>query len=263
MTKVRFTESELIKYIEDVVEEYKTPVLSEMKKHKLKNWERRFIRKNSKDTRNIAENFVNDINRLERNGITPYEVSAYLKGKSSLMSEQTDAMSMFTQGFSGNLGEIVRERLLGWLLKSLGVKDPQMREVFSLTLSTIPVVDLPKIMDCDYIVPKLAQSVVKYTVRQMVKATTGDVGAESSLTSVVIGTSLSNLVDNLEFIQDVETKLREVICNKLKGKGTSLQSLLDTTGYDSPVTRTTAGMVSTAGEGILGDFTRLFNFNKG
>lgn len=262
MTKVRFTESELIKYIEDVVEEYKTPILSEFKIHKLRNWEKRFVRKNSKNTRYIAENFVNDINRLERNGITPYEVSAYLKTESKLINEQSDALSLFTQGLGNNVGEIVRERLISFILSTLGIKDPQMKEVLSLTLSTVPIVELPKLMDCDYLIPKLSNSIIKYMVRKMVKSTTGDVGNESSLTTVILSTPFANLVNNTEFITDVETKLREVICNKLKDKGVSLQGLLNTTGYDSPITRTGAGLATTAGEGILGDFTRLFNLNK-
>ena len=84
MSKVRFTEEELVGFIEGIVEKEistpQQPILSESKNRRLINWADRFERKNiGKSPDIMCENFVKDMHKLTTAGFTLDEISYFLK----------------------------------------------------------------------------------------------------------------------------------------------------------------------------------------
>ena len=228
MSKIQFTEAELIDFIEEITKNKKTlkkPVLSESKSRKLEIWKRRFERKNINESDDvICENFYNEILKLNRNGISPDEVSLFLESKTQLLGENTAALGglNLNQGIFGTLWETVREKLYRWLLSKFGVEG-ELQEALAVTLGDVPFFEIPKLMNCDYLAPIITKGLIEYAVRKAGRSFTGMSGTFEQL----FGNSLDNLLANTEFYQEVLQNVTNTICGSLGAKKEEVQSVIN------------------------------------
>jgi hypothetical protein len=225
--KIQFKESELVSFIEDLVTEEKlklnNSLLSESKERKIGIWIDRFTRRNTgKSPDTIFENYVNEIHRLDRNGITTDDLSLYLEKHERVISEQAFTMSQ-NQGVMGTIWETIREKLYRWALGFLGIKDGELKEILATSLGNIPFTQIPKLMNCDFLTPVLTKGILEYGVRRLNRQLTGMGGTVEQ----IFGNSLTNLGDNLEFYQDLEAQVRNFICGALGQKKDQVQDALD------------------------------------
>jgi len=270
MSKVQFTEAELIDFIEELTKDknkVNKPILSESKSRKLEIWKRRFERKNlNKPHDVICENFYNEILKLNRNGISPDDVSLFFKSKSELLGEQTASLGglNLNQGVFGTLWEIVREKLYRWLLSKFGVEG-ELQEVLADTLGNVPFFDLPKLMNCNYLAPILTKGIIEYAVRKAGRSFTGMSGTFEQ----AFGNSLDNLLDNTEFYQSVLHNVTERVCGALGEKREQVQGAINNVeseyeGNEAPNQKTSStdgGATNTMASDMVKKYFDMFKQN--
>lgn len=222
MSKLQFKESELISFIEDLVTEegvkVKKPIVSENKERKIKIWANKFQKKNKgKSPKVVFENFSRDIHRLNRIGITTNDLSTYLKKNKTLMNEQFGVFS--------TLWDSIREGLYGWLISFLGIKNVELQEIVRITLGNVSFTDLPKLMNCEFLTPKLTQGLLEYIQRKIGRMISGmDIGGAGE---IVLGNAFTNLTENTKFVKDLENGVRDYLCGALSEKKEKVQDTLD------------------------------------
>ena len=226
MSKIQFKESELVSFIEDLVNEEKVkqqkPVLSESKERRIGIWTDRFTRKNQGKTPEVVfENFAREIHRLNRNGITPDDVSHYLEKNQSLINEQAAFTMSQNQGAMGTIWETLREGLYGWILKFFGIKG-DLGKFLAQTLANVPMSMLPKLMNCNTLAPILTKGVLEFAISKF--GTSKLMGGGSF--EMIFRNSLTNLGDNTEFYQDLEKQIRDMVCGALGKKKDQVQDTL-------------------------------------
>ena len=265
MAKIQFTEAELIDFIEEITKNKKKsnkPVLSESKTRKLEIWKRRFERKNINESDDvICENFYNEILKLNRNGISPEDVSLFLESKTQLLGEQSVGGLNLSQGIFGGLWETIREKLYMWILGKFGVEG-ELAKYLSQSLGNVPFFDLPKLMNCNYLAPVITKGLIEYAIRRAGSSFTGMQGTFEQ----IFGNSLDNLLDNTEFYQDVLQNVTNTICGPLGEKRSQVQDAINNVeseyeGQSSPNQKTTSTGTETAG---MGDnlFKKYFDLFK-
>ena len=227
MSKIQFKESELVSFIEDLVNEEKVkkqkPVLSESKERKIGIWMDRFSRRNKgKSPDTIFENYVQEVHRLNRNGITTDDLSNYLVKHENILSEQAAFTMSQNQGVMGTLWETIREKLYRWILGFMGIKDGELKEILATALGNVPFTQLPKLMNCEYLTPILTKGVLEYGVRRINRQLTGMGGTVEQ----IFGNSLTNLGDNMEFYKELEKQVRDYLCGALGKKKDQVQDAL-------------------------------------
>jgi len=226
MSKIKFTESELVEFIESVAQSEmsipKQPVLSESKNIRLINWADRFERKNiGKSPDVICENFVRDMHRLTSRGFTLDEISYSLKHNKKYLSEQEFTMSQ-NQGILGSLWGTVREKLWRWLLGTFGITG-ELGKFVGIALGNVPIWDIPKLLDCNFLAPFLTKGIIEYGAFKLGESTIGLDGTFEQ----VLRNSLTDIGDNSAIYQEIEGKVKEVLCGKLKQKKDEVQGVLD------------------------------------
>jgi len=227
MSKIQFKESELVSFIEDLVNEEKLknkkPILSESKERKIGLWVDRFSRRNhGKSPDTIFENYVQEVHRLNRNGITTDDLSNYLVKHENILNEQAAFSMSQNQGVMGTLWETIREKLYRWILGFMGIKDGELKEILATSLGNVPFTQLPKLMNCEYLTPILTKGVLEYGVRRLNRQLTGMGGTVEQ----IFGNSLTNLGDNLEFYKELEKQVRDYLCGALGKKKDQVQDAL-------------------------------------
>jgi len=223
MSKLQFKESELVSFIEDLVNEERT-TLSESKERKINIWVDRFERKNKNNSPELVfENFSREINKLSRNGISTDDLSLYLTKNKKIINEQAAFTMSQNQGIFGTIWETVREGLYRWILGFMGIKDGELKEVLANTLGNVPFTDLPKLMNCNFLAPILTKGILEYGIRRINRSITGMSGGFEQ----IFGNSITNLGDNTEFYQDLESQVRDFLCGALGKKKTQVQNTLD------------------------------------
>jgi len=269
MAKIKFTEAELIDFIEGIAKDKNKsnkPVLSESKSRKLEIWKRRFERKNINESDDvICENFYNEILKLDRNGISPEDVSLFFESKTQLLGENTAALGglNLNQGIFGTLWETVREKLYRWLLSKFGVEG-ELQEALAATLGDVPFFDIPKLMNCNFLAPIITKGLIEYAIRKAGRSFTGMSGTFEQL----FGNSLDNLLANTEFYQEVLQNVTNTICGPLGEKRSQVQNAINNVeseyeGQSSPNEKTTPTGSNTTGMGdnIFQKYFELFKQN--
>jgi hypothetical protein len=233
MTKLQFKESELVSFIEDMVNEetleHHKPILSESKERRIGIWADRFERKSrGKSPELVFESFSQEIHKLKRNGISTSDLSDYLQKNERVINEQAAFSMSQNQGVGGTVWETVREGLYGWILKFFGLSG-EFGKFLSQSLANIPFSEIPKLMNCNYLVPFLTKGIIEYAVGKF--ATTKLMGQGSF--EMLFRNSLTNLGDNSQFYQDLEKKVRDTVCGALGKKKEQVQDSLKDVEEDS------------------------------
>jgi hypothetical protein len=217
MSKVKFTEKELVGFIESIVENEISiphqPILSESKNRRLVNWADRFERKNiGKSPDTMCENFVKDMHRLNKAGFTLDEISYSLKHNKKYLAEQSYTMAQ-NQGILGSLWGTIREKLWMWLLGTFGISG-ELGKFVGMALGNVPIWDIPKLLDCNYLAPFMTKGLIEYGAFKLGNATIGLDGTFEQ----VLRNSLTDIGDNSAIYREIEGKVKEVLCGKLEEK---------------------------------------------
>jgi hypothetical protein len=262
MSKVKFTEKELINFIEDIVEttepKDESTILSEARHNRLVTWADRFERKNiNKSPDIIFENFIKEIHNLQRNGITTTELSESLKkNKKYILEQQSFTMSQ-NQGILGSLWGTVREKFWAWLLRTFGIEGELARFV-GISLGNIPIWDIPKLLNCNYLAPFLTKGLIEYGAHKLGKATMGLDGTFEQ----VLRNSLTDIGDNSPIYIEIEGKVKEVLCGALGEKKEQVQNILNKEKEDDAGAKTTTtpsnGKSDTASGDMLIDLAKKY-----
>jgi len=226
MSKITFTESELVNFIEDVSSPtIKSTPISESKNRRLVNWVDRFERKNKgKDPNQIFENFARDIHKLHQAGFTLNEISYSLEHNPKLIAEQSFTMSR-QQGAMGTVWDSLLEGIWRWILNMFGIEG-ELKEILAQSLGNVPFFDIPKLMNCEYLTKVLTKSIVfEYLPRRVTASFSGM--ERGGTMEVLIGNSMANLADNTQFYKDVEKQISGMLCGPLGEKKKQVQDTLD------------------------------------
>lgn len=227
MSKIKFTETELVGFIEEIAkseisQKITKTKLTESKDIRLKIWTDRFERKNmDKSPEIIFENFITGIHKLQRNGITTDELSESLKkNKKYILEQKTFTMSQ-DQGVLGSLWGTVREKLWTWLLGTFGITG-DLADFVAISLGNVPIWDIPKLLNCNYLAPFLTKGLIEYGAFKLGKATIGLDGTFEQ----VLRNSLTDIGDNSAIYIEIEGKVREVLCGPLDEKKKQVEDVL-------------------------------------
>ena len=226
MSKITFTESELVDFIEDISSPtLKSQPLSESKNRRLVNWVDRFERKNKgKGPTQIFENFAQDINKLHHAGFTLNEISHSLEHNPKLIAEQSFTMSS-KQGAMGTVWDSLLEGIWRWILNMFGIEG-ELKEILAQSLGNVRFFDIPKLMNCEYLTKVLTKSIVfEYLPRRVTAAFSGM--ERGGTMEVLLGNSMANLADNTQFYKDVEKQISGMLCGPLGEKKKQVQDTLN------------------------------------
>ena len=180
--------------------------------------------KNKKSLKIFLNNFLNE--------------SAYLNTKfnQNVISEQF--LDMLKGFFSGagldGILSFVKEYAAKWLLGKLGLSSNNwLGTIVTTTIGNIPIGDLTKITDCNFVVPILSKSIAESFAQKMV--TTSKEGKENKL-SGVIRNSAFEVLDDVPFIKSIEDGISQVLCpmwGQLTGKLSNVTNKLTQSADDA------------------------------
>ena len=234
MSKVKFTEAELVDFIENIIETdtpniSNKPFLSESKRIRLENWADRFERKNKdKSPQIVGENFVKDMHRLHRAGFTLNEISYSLEHNKKSLIETVSVAGGVSQGVWGTFWDVAREGIWGMVLRMFGMKeDSEIYRALKIALAEVPFFELPQLLNCDYLTRVLTRGILGEYLPRMFAIKTGVVQAGTM--EMIIGNSLGNLVDNSEIFQQVQESIKETVCGALGAKKSEVEGVLKKT----------------------------------
>ena len=214
------TESELIKLIEDTAREH---LLEREKKSdpnfdsKVRKVSRRYgklFEKYSKSSNDIKfEAWKNETIKLKNQGYSDNILGEALTIHTSLLTE--------IEVISGG-GSWIREGVWKWILGFMGIKDPKLQAAIAIPLGNVGFFDLPKLLNCDYLVGVLSEGVIEYLMDVGVKMVMPDAGMMTNgIRNVVAKT-----IEGTEMKQNIETQLREMVCGKLGEKKSQVSDLM-------------------------------------
>lgn len=110
-------------------------------------------------------------------------------------------------GLDAALGSL-KEYAASWVLGKFGVdKDSWLGAIIITTIGNIPIGDITKLTDCNYIVPLLAKSIPE----SMAKKFLASKGMDNALSSVVRNATVE-IIDDNSFVQSLEKGLSKAIC---------------------------------------------------
>lgn len=154
--------------------------------------------------------------------------TAYLNSKGynqEIISEQFFDM---LKGFFGGTGldsvfGYFKEYATKWLLNKLGVDTSGwVGTVVSTAIGNLPLGDIPKLTDCNYVVPYLAKTIAESAAAKFMETK----GVANPLTSV-LRNAITEMVEDTAFGQAIENGLRKLVCpllDTLKGKMSNVTS---------------------------------------
>lgn len=154
--------------------------------------------------------------------------TAYLNSKGynqEIISEQFFDM---LKGFFGGTGldsvfGYFKEYATKWLLQKIGVDTSGwIGTIVSTAIGNLPLGDIPKLTDCNYVVPYLAKTIAESAAAKFMQTK----GVANPLTSV-LRNAVTEMVEDTAFGQAIEGGLRKLICpllDTLKGKMSNVTS---------------------------------------
>lgn len=176
--------------IESVILENRLKVLSEKKNLR-----------NKKNLDSFLNNFLTETVHYHSQGFNQ-----------KVLSEQwTNWLESFLAGPGlGGVFGYVKEYAVKWLLNKLGVSgNSWIADIISTTIGNIPIGDIPKITDCNFVTPLLSKSIAETIAKKFV--TSSKKGEENQIMGVVRNT-VFEVLDDIPFVQALEAGVSKAIC---------------------------------------------------
>ena len=233
---LRLTETELIKLIEDTAREHL--VEAERKNDpnfeiKVRNVSRRYgklFEKYSKSSNDVKfEAWKNETIKLKKKGYSDNVLGEALTKHTSLLTE--------IEIVSGG-GSWIREGVWKWILGFMGINDPKLQKAIAIPLGNVGFFDLPKLMNCDFLVGVLSEGVVEYLLDVGV---TMIVPGEPGMMTNGIRNVVAKTIEGTEMKQNIEDQIRGMVCGKLAGKKEEVSDLMSDKKKEDKEKETKAG----------------------
>ena len=134
----------------------------------------------------------------------------------------------FIRGMFGSSGEGImshfKEQFAEWLLSKFGVKENTfINNIIITTLGNIPLTDLGKLTNCQFLTDLIAKSISEGVARKFMN----DKQASGPLADILRNT-MAETFSKTEFIHDIEEKINSLICPALSKVGLNMDKQLDT-----------------------------------
>lgn len=214
------TESELIKLIEDTAREH----LLEREKKADPNFDTK-VRKVSRRYGKLFERYSKSSNDVKFNAWKDETLKLKHQGYSdNILGEAlTVHTSLLTEiELVAGGGSWIREGIWKWILGFMGITDPKLQSAIAIPLGNVGFFDLPKLLNCDYLVGVLSEGVIEYLMDVGVKMVMPDAGMMTNgIRNVVAKT-----IEGTEMKENVEEQLRQMVCGKLSDKKTQVNNLM-------------------------------------
>ena len=216
------TESELIKLIEDTAREH---LLEREKKEdpnfdsKVRKVSRRYgklFEKYSKSSNDVKfEAWKDETIKLKNQGYSDNVLGEALTIHSTLLTE----IELVSGG-----GSWIREGIWKWILSFLGIKDPKLQAAIAIPLGNIGFFDLPKLLNCDFLVGTLSEGVMEYLLDIGIQ---GIVPGEPGKMTNAIRNVVAKTIEGTEMKENIEAQLRDMVCGKLSQKKSQVNDLMN------------------------------------
>lgn len=134
---------------------------------------------------------------------------------SDIISEQSLEMAQkFLSGTGVDaLFGYFKEYAAKWLLQTFKLNpDSLLGSIFITSIGNVPIGDMFKLTDCNYAVPFFTKSLVEGLIRKFLVSK----GYENPITAT-IRNALTDVMEDTNFVKNLEEKLSGVICPKLGG----------------------------------------------
>ena len=119
-------------------------------------------------------------------------------------------------------GSWIREGVWKWILGFMGITDPKLQAAIAIPLGNVGFFDLPKLLNCDFLVGVLSEGVIEYLMDVGVKMVMPDAGMMTNgIRNVVAKT-----IEGTEMKENVEEQLRQMVCGKLGEKKSKVDDLM-------------------------------------
>lgn len=134
----------------------------------------------------------------------------------------------FIRGMFGSSGEGImsyfKEQFAEWLLGKFGLKnDTFMGNIVITAIGNIPLTDLGKLTNCQFLTDLIAKSIAEGVARKFMK----EKQASGPLADILRNT-MAETFSKTEFIHDIEEKINSFICPSLSKVGFNMDKQLDT-----------------------------------
>jgi phage-related holin len=146
-----------------------------------------------------------------------------------LQQSQGSAVGGLFSGFMGSAGggvvQYFKTKLMHFVLEKLNIGEQNgfLRSIIANTFAEIEVKDLYRVItgDCKFISQKLAAGVVDGIIEKMLK----DKGYDSPFVGIIFQT-MSETIQNTEFISKLGVKLSTLVCEILSGLKSKVASFI-------------------------------------
>ena len=106
----------------------------------------------------------------------------------------------------------------------MGIKDPALQKAIAIPLGNVGFFDLPKLLNCDYLVGVLSEGVIEYLLDVGV---TMVVPGEPGMMTNGIRNVVAKTIEGTEMKQNIETQLRQMVCGKLGEKKAKVEDVMN------------------------------------
>ena len=166
-----------------------------------------------------------EINKLVNKIITETAILHQQGIDSDVINE---GMFDFIRGMFGNAGEGIlsyfKEQFAEWLLGKFGLdKKTFMGNIIITGLGNLPITDLSKLTNCEFLTDFIAKSVTEGIARKFMvdKDSTGPFAE-------IIRNTMAETFTKTDFVHDIEQKVNSFICPALSKVGFNMDKQLDT-----------------------------------
>jgi hypothetical protein len=117
-----------------------------------------------------------------------------------------------------------KEQFSEWLLGKFGLKnDTFMGNIVISAIGNIPLTDLGKLTNCQFLTDFIAKSISEGVARKFMK----EKNTSGPLADIIRNT-MAETFSKTEFIHDIEEKINSLICPSLSKVGFNMDKQLDT-----------------------------------
>ena len=208
------------------------------------------IKKNLIESSNNKKTLINEERKIIQNRVIVLLEKRELKSEDQLRKFAneilTEALYLNQQGFNrelinedfwdslkgifGGVGltsvsQYFKEQVVKYLIGKIapGTENGWIAGTIEKLLANTPITEIPQLLHCDYLIPKLTKSVVEEVV-----AKTAESKGFSGGIYDILRNGMVEMLDNTSFAQSIEKGLRSMVCPSLGGVANKLEDAANT-----------------------------------
>jgi hypothetical protein len=208
------------------------------------------IKKNLIESSNNKKTLINEERKIIQNRVIVLLEKRELKSEDQLRKFAneilTEALYLNQQGFNRDLinedfwdslkgifggvgltsvSQYFKEQVVKYLIGKIapGTENGWIAGTIEKLLANTPITEIPQLLHCDYLIPKLTKSVVEEVV-----AKTAESKGFSGGIYDILRNGMVEMLDNTSFAQSIEKGLRSMVCPSLGGVANKLEDAANT-----------------------------------